>query len=158
MSARANYWQPGDNPGRRRFVTLAGSAGNGFSFEGGGHVPEVTVAYETWGELNADRSNAVLVEHALTGDSHATGDVGLGHATPGWWNGLIGPGLAIDSDQFYVVCPNVLGGAQGTTGPSSIAADGTPYGSRFPVITVRDQVAVEIAFADSLDIETWHAV
>jgi homoserine O-acetyltransferase len=155
MSARANYWRLGDEPGRRRFVTLEGS---GFTFEGGGHVPEVTVAYETWGELNADRSNAVLVEHALTGDSHATGDVGPGHATPGWWNGLIGPGLAIDTDQFYVVCPNVLGGAQGTTGPSSIATDGTPYGSRFPVITVRDQVSVEIAFADALGIDTWHAV
>lgn len=158
MSAQANYWRHGDEPGARRFVTLPGDDGDGFTFEGGGHVAEVTVAYETWGELNADRSNAVLVEHALTGDSHATGEVSPGHATPGWWNGLIGAGLAIDTDQFYVVCPNVLGGAQGTTGPSSIAADGAPYGSRFPVITVRDQVSVEIAFADSLGIATWHAV
>jgi homoserine O-acetyltransferase/O-succinyltransferase len=158
MSSQANYWRNGDEPGARRFVTLAGDDGRGFSFEGGGHVEEVTVAYETWGTLNEDRSNAVLVEHALTGDSHATGEVGPGHVTPGWWNGLIGPGLGIDTDQFYVVCPNVLGGAQGTTGPSSIAPDGAPYGSRFPVITVRDQVSVEIAFADSLGIGTWHAV
>jgi homoserine O-acetyltransferase/O-succinyltransferase len=158
MSAQASYWRNGDEPGARHFVTLAGTDARGFSLEGGGRLSEVTVAYETWGELNGDRSNAVLVEHALTGDSHATGDAGPGHPTPGWWNGLIGPGLPIDTDQFYIVCPNVLGGAQGTTGPSSIADDGKPYGSRFPVITVRDQVSVEIAFADYLGIETWHAV
>jgi homoserine O-acetyltransferase len=158
MSARANYWRRGDEPGARRFVTLAGDDGHGFSFESGGHLGEVTVAYETWGELNADGSNAVLIEHALTGDSHAAGEAEPGHVTSGWWNGLIGPGLAIDTDQFYVVCPNVLGGAQGTTGPSSIAVDGQPYGSRFPVITVRDQVLVEISFADAIGIDVWHAV
>jgi homoserine O-acetyltransferase len=158
MSATANYWRVGDEPGARRFVTLLGTDDDGFHLEGGGHLSEVTVAYETWGQLNADHSNAVLVEHALTGDSHATGEAGPGHPTPGWWGGLIGPGLAIDTEQFYVVCPNVLGGAQGTTGPSSLAADGAPYGSRFPVITVRDQVSVEIAFADRLGIGNWHAV
>ncbi len=158
MSPPANYWRQGDDPGARHFVTLVGHEGRGFSLEGGGHLGEVTVAYETWGELNADRSNAVLVEHALTGDSHATGDAGPGHVSPGWWSGLIGPDLAIDTNQFYVVCPNVLGGAQGTTGPSSLAPDGQPYGSRFPTITVRDQVIIEIAFADELGIATWHAV
>jgi homoserine O-acetyltransferase len=100
----------------------------------------------------------VLVEHALTGDSHAVGDAGPGHPTPGWWNGLIGPGLGVDTEQYFVVCPNVLGGAQGTTGPSSLAPDGRAYGSHFPVITVRDQVAVEVALTNELGIEAWHAV
>ena len=118
----------------------------------------MNVAYETWGTLNSTRTNAVLIEHALTGDSHATGDVGPGHPTPGWWKGLVGPGLAIDTEQWFVVCSNVLGGAQGTTGPSSLAPDGRAFGSRFPLITVRDQVSVEIALADRLGIETWHAV
>jgi homoserine O-acetyltransferase len=158
MSAPANYWRDGDEPGARRFVTLTGEQSGGFTLDGGGRLERVTVAYETWGELNEDRTNAVLVEHALTGDSHAVGEVGPGHSTPGWWNGLIGPGLGIDTDQFYVVCPNVLGGAQGTTGPSSLAPDGRPFGSRFPVITIRDQVSIEIAFADALGIDTWHAV
>jgi homoserine O-acetyltransferase len=153
----SGYWREGDDPGERQFITLEGE-GKGFTFEGGGHLERVVVAYETWGTLNDNRSNAVLVLHALTGDSHAAGDVGPGHRTPGWWGGLIGPGLAIDTDQFFVVCPNVLGGAQGTTGPSSLDGDGRAYGSRFPTITVRDQVAIEVALADSLDIDVWSAV
>ncbi|MGA7835536.1 MAG: homoserine O-acetyltransferase [Acidimicrobiales bacterium] len=158
MNSSPTFWRPGDDPGERRFETLAGEDGRGFTFEGGGYLPSVTVAYETWGELNADGSNAVLVEHALTGDSHALGGISAGHPTPGWWNGLVGPGLAIDTEQYFVVCSNVLGGSQGTTGPSSLAPDGRPYGSRFPVITVRDQVAVEAAVTDALGIESWHAV
>ena len=74
----------------------------------------------------------MLVLHALTGDSHAAGPAGPGHPTPGWWDALIGPGAAIDTDRYFVVCPNVLGGCQGTTGPSSPAPDGRPWGSRFP--------------------------
>ncbi len=158
MTTPGDYWRLGDDPGSRRFVTLAGPGGNGFGFEGGGHLNEVIVAYETWGTFNADRSNAVLIEHALTGDSHALGDAGLGHPTPGWWNGLIGPGLGVDTNEWYVVCANVLGGSQGTTGPSSIDRDGRPYGSRFPVITVRDQVSVEVGLADFLEIAAWHSV
>jgi homoserine O-acetyltransferase len=157
-STPLGYWRQGDDPGERRFVTLAGEHSRGFTFEGGGGLDRVTVAYETWGTLNEARSNAVLVLHALTGDSHAKGEIGPGHRTPGWWNGLIGPGLALDTDEFFVVCPNVLGGAQGTTGPSSLDDSGKHLGSRFPVITVRDQVAVEVALADVLDIETWSAV
>jgi homoserine O-acetyltransferase/O-succinyltransferase len=153
-----NYWRPGDEPGARRFAALSGDERGGFALEGGGHLSEVTVAYETWGQLNAERSNGVLIEHALTGDSHALGDAGAGHPTPGWWSGLVGPGLAIDTDKYFVVCPNVLGGAQGTTGPSSLADDGAPFGSRFPVITVRDQVSVEVALADWLRVETWYAI
>jgi homoserine O-acetyltransferase len=126
--------------------------------EAGGRLEQVTVAYEMWGALAPDASNAVLVLHALTGDSHAAGLAGPGHRQPGWWDGMIGPGAPIDTDRFFVVCPNVLGGCQGTTGPASDAADGSPYGSRFPRITIRDQVVVEAALADRLGITRWHAV
>jgi homoserine O-acetyltransferase len=126
--------------------------------EGGGQLTDVRIAYETWGTLNADASNAVLVAHALTGDSHAAGAVGPDQPTPGWWDGLIGPGKALDTNEFYVVVPNVLGGCRGSTGPSSPAPDGRPYGSRFPRITIRDQVAAEARFADLLGIRRWAAV
>ena len=101
----------------------------------------------------------MLVLHALTGDSHAAGAVESGHPEAGWWDALIGAGRAIDTDRFFVVAPNVLGGCQGTTGPSSIkAATGAPFGSGFPTITIRDQVAVEAALADALGIECWACV
>jgi homoserine O-acetyltransferase len=157
----ANYpgvWRPGDEPGRRQFAVLTGDGGGGFALEGGGRFDECTVAYETWGTLNTARTNAVLVLHALTADSHVVGPAGSGHSLKGWWDGLIGPGAAIDTDRYYAVCPNVLGGCQGTTGPSSLDAEGRPFGSRFPVVTVRDQVAVEIALADQLGIERWACV
>ncbi len=113
------------------------------------------MAYETWGELDRNGTNAVLVLHALTGDSHAAGPAAPGHTEVGWWDGMIGPGAPIDTDRFFVVCPNVLGGCQGSTGPASSAPNGTPYGSRFPMLTVRDQVAAEVALADRLGIGTW---
>jgi homoserine O-acetyltransferase len=151
-------WLPGDDPGNRQFTVVGDAGGKGVALEGGGFLPQVTVAFETWGEPNAARSNAVLVLHALTGDSHVAGPAGPGHPTSGWWDGLIGPGAAIDTDRYFVVCPNVLGGCQGTTGPSSPGPDGLPYGSRFPVVTIRDQVAVEVALADHLGIARWAAV
>src|ERR1700677_5176544 len=114
---------PGDDPGDRHFATLAGESGQGFILEGGGSLPEATIAFETWGELDRSRGNGVLVSHALTGDSHATGPATPAHPTPGWWNGLIGPGAPIDTDRFFVVCPNVLGGCQGSSGPSSAGPD-----------------------------------
>src|SRR4051794_19513622 len=147
-------WRPGDDPGRRRFATFP----DGLKLEAGGRLESATVAYETWGTLAPDTSNAVLVLHALTGDSHAAGPAGAGHSDVGWWDGTIGPGCPIDTDRFFAVCPNVLGGCQGTTGPSSNAADGRPYGSRFPVTTIRDQVALEVALADALGIDHWYAV
>jgi homoserine O-acetyltransferase len=153
-----SFWRPGDDQGRRKFVTLTAPEQQPFTLEGGGALNTVTVAYETWGELNTEKSNAVLVLHALTGDSHAQGDIEVGHVTKGWWNGVIGPGLAIDTNKFFVVCPNVLGACQGTTGPSSLASDATPFGSRFPIITIRDQVAVEVALTDFLEIESWAGV
>jgi homoserine O-acetyltransferase len=147
-------WRPGDDPGRRQFVHFA----DGLKLEAGGALETATVAYETWGERAPDAANAILVLHALSLDSHAAGPAGPGHGDVGWWDGTVGPGCAIDTDRFFVVCPNVLGGCQGTTGPSSDAPDGRPYGSRFPVTTIRDQVALEVALADQLGIDRWYAV
>jgi homoserine O-acetyltransferase len=139
-------------------VTVTGDGGAEFPLESGAGLSEVTVAFETWGELDSSGDNGVLVLHALTGDSHAAGAAGPGHPTPGWWGPLIGPGAAIDTDRYFVVCPNVLGGCQGTTGPSSAAPDGQPYASRFPTVTIRDQVAVEAALATALGIGRWAGV
>ena len=147
-------WREGDAVGNRQFVDLSGP----IALEAGATLPGVRVAYETWGTPNADRSNAVLVLHALTGDSHVAGAAGPGHATAGWWDTLVGPGKPIDTDVWWVVAPNVLGGCQGTTGPSSPAPDGKPWGSRFPFVTVRDQVAVEASFADALGVRQWACV
>jgi homoserine O-acetyltransferase/O-succinyltransferase len=147
-------WVEGDPAGDRRFLDLPGP----FRLERGGVLPGVRVAYETWGTLDGDGGNAVLVEHALTGDSHVVGPPGPGHPTGGWWEGLIGPGRALDTDRFFVVCANVLGGCQGTTGPSSSAPDDGRWGSRFPEVTVGDQVRVEAALADALGIDRWACV
>jgi homoserine O-acetyltransferase/O-succinyltransferase len=147
-------WVEGDPAGDRRFLDLPGP----FRPERGGLLPGMRVAYETWGTLDGDGGNAVLVEHALTGDSHVVGPPGPGHPTGGWWDGLIGPGRALDTDRFFVVCANVLGGCQGTTGPSSRAPDDGPWGSRFPEVTVGDQVRVEASLADALGIDRWACV
>ena len=143
-------WREGDPVGDRKFVDVGP-----LLTESGVLLPDVRVAYETWGVLNAERSNAIYICHALTGDSHVTGPAGPGHATGGWWDGLVGPGCDIDTDEWFVVCANVLGGCQGTTGPSSLAPDGQPWGSRFPVVTVADMVEVELRLTDALGIDTW---
>jgi homoserine O-acetyltransferase len=149
-------WRPGDPPGRRRFVTCFESRPH--VLEAGGRLSSVQIAYETWGELAPDGSNAVLVLHALTGDSNASGPPVPGDPRSGWWDAVVGSGRALNTDEWFVVCPNVLGGCQGTTGPASPASDGRPFGSRFPCITIRDQVVVEAALADALGIGTWAAV
>ena len=150
-------WQAGDPGGDRRFVTVTDT--RPFALEWGGSLSEVRVAYETWGELDPQASNAVLVCHALTGDSHAAGDSGPEHPTAGWWSELIGPGRALDTDRYFVVCSNVLGGCQGTTGPADFdPAAGRRYGPRFPVVTVRDMVRVQARLADHLGIGCWLAV
>jgi homoserine O-acetyltransferase len=146
-------WRDGNPVGRRQFADLGP-----LKLESGGRLPAVRLAYEIWGELNEDGSNAVLVLHALTGDSHVTGEAGDGHPTPGWWSSMVGPGAPIDTDRWFVVAPNVLGGCQGSTGPASPAPDGSPWGSRFPLLTVRDQVAAEIRLSDLLGIDTWALV
>ncbi len=110
-------------------------------------------------KLDADHSNAILLCHAWTGDSHAVGPMGHGHPGAGWWEGAVGPGMAIDTDRWFVVCANVLGGCQGSTGPASPhPIDGKPYGSRFPVVTIRDMVRAQYRLADHLQIPAWHSV
>ncbi|QJY47266.1 homoserine O-acetyltransferase MetX [Pseudonocardia broussonetiae] len=146
-------WREGDDPGGRLWTPPAP-----LRVESGAELPGVRLAYETWGELNADASNAVLVLHALTGDSHVTGPAGPGHPTAGWWDTLVGPGRALDPQRWFVVAPNVIGGCQGSTGPSSTAPDGKPWGSRFPVVTPRDAVAAETVLADELGVARWACV
>jgi len=146
-------WRDGDRPGDRRFAELGP-----LDFESGGRLPHVRLAYESWGTLTPERDNAILILHALTGDSHVVGQGGPGHKTGGWWNGIVGPGLAIDTDRYFVVAPNMLGGCQGSTGPSSFSPDGTEWGARFPFTTIRDQVAAQTLFADVLGIDRFFAV
>ncbi len=145
-----------EEPGNRKFEQVFETVP--LSLDLGGSLGPITVAYEAWGTPSPGRDNAILIEHALTLDSHAAGATGPGHPTPGWWNSLIGPGAGIDTDRWWVICPNALGGCRGTVGPSSPSPDGTPWGSRFPTVTVRDQVAVEAALADALGIRRWAAV
>jgi homoserine O-acetyltransferase len=120
--------------------------------ESGATLAPVEVAYETYGQLNDDRSNGVFICHALTGDAHAAGHHG-DPAHPGWWDNFIGPGKPVDTDRFFVICANLLGGCMGTTGPSSLdPATGEPYGLRFPLFTVGDLVAVHRALLRHLGI------
>lgn len=126
-----------------------------YSFEFGGYLPQVALAYETWGELNSERSNAVLVMHALTGDAHVSrGD----SQTGGWWEDFVGPGLTVDTDRFFVVSVNMVGGCNGSTGPASLDEQGVPWGSRFPFVTIKDSVRLEQRLATQLGIERWHTV
>lgn len=146
-------WRDGDPAGDRRFEAFGP-----FRTEGGEQLPLIRLAYESWGELNEARDNAILILHALTGDSHVVGEAGRGHATSGWWGEIVGPGCAIDTDEWFVIAPNMLGGCQGSTGPSSIAPDGYEWASRFPYLTIRDQVAAQVLLADALGIDRWGAV
>ncbi|WP_291133228.1 homoserine O-acetyltransferase [Erythrobacter sp.] len=115
------------------------------------------IAYETYGELAEDRSNAVLVCHALTGDQYVASTHPV-TGKPGWWERMVGPGKPIDTDRFHVICANVIGSCMGSTGPASEASDGKPYAMRFPVITIRDMVRGLVALLDGLGIERLHAV
>ena len=146
-------WRDGDPAGDRQFAPISN-----LKLESGQELASARIAFETWGEPNADKSNAVLVLHALTGDSHAIGAASKQHPTEGWWNGIIGPGLAIDTDKFWVLAPNMLGGCQGSTGPSSLASNGLEYGSNFPFVTIRDQVAAQKQFAETIGVRKWAAV
>jgi homoserine O-acetyltransferase len=133
-------WLEGHAPGDRLFIKIGD-----LLLESGETLEDITIAYQSWGTLNAKKDNAILVNHAMTGWS----DV------PGWWPSMVGPGMPFDSDKYFVICPNVIGGCQGSTGPSSIASDGKRYGSRFPSLTIRDMVAAEVAFSDALGIEKY---
>jgi homoserine O-acetyltransferase/O-succinyltransferase len=130
-----------------------------FTFDGpitlgsGQKLGPITLAYETWGKLNSDKSNAILIEHAFSGDSHAAGTY-EGDPTIGWWDSLIGPGKAFDTDQYFVICSNVIGGCRGSTGPASIdPKTNKPYGVNFPVITIEDMVEAQKYLLDHLGID-----
>lgn len=124
-----------------------------FEFESGEKLASVTLAYETYGQLNSAKTNAILICHALTGDAHAAG-WHPGEKDPGWWDILIGPGKAFDTDNYFVVCSNVLGGCKGSTGPSSInPKTGGPYGLRFPIVTIADMVNAQKRLVEYLGID-----
>lgn len=113
----------------------------------------ITLAYETYGKLNKDKSNAILIFHALTGDAHAAG-FHPGDQKPGWWDDMIGPGKAFDTDKYFMICVNVLGSCKGTTGPASInPKTGKPYGLSFPVVTIEDMVVSQKQLLDHLGIK-----
>jgi homoserine O-acetyltransferase len=157
-SAR-NALLPEESPGgvgiveTKRAVVFSGD--RPLTLASGATLPEVEVAYETYGELNSDRSNAVFICHALSGDAHAAGlHEGDDPNRPGWWDNIIGPGRPLDTDRFFVISANVLGGCKGTTGPSSIdPSTGKPYGLRFPLVQVRDLVEVHRALLRELGVE-----
>ncbi|SEH91965.1 homoserine O-acetyltransferase [Mycolicibacterium rutilum] len=128
------------------------------TLENGAVIDDVSIAVQRWGELSPERDNVVVVLHALTGDSHITGPAGPDHPTAGWWDGVAGPGGPIDTDRWCAVATNVLGGCRGSTGPSSPHPDGNAWGSRFPVISIRDQVAADIAALEALGITEVAAV
>ncbi|MFZ4505469.1 MAG: homoserine O-acetyltransferase MetX [Microbacteriaceae bacterium] len=160
MSARSlgappvtGAWRDGDHPGDRQFAQIGD-----LPLDSGGIVPRARIAYETWGTPNADMSNAILIIHSLTADSHLAGTAGPGHATDGWWNSVVGDGRAIDTNTWFVVCPNTLGGCQGSTGPSSVTSDGREWGSRFPYLTVRDQTLALTKLAKQIGVTRWAAV
>ncbi len=167
--------RPGDDPPdspssvghtTARSIELA-TAEHPLQLDGGGVIGPVVVEYETYGTLSDARDNAVLIAHALSGDAHVAGWDRNAHVAgrgyrgkhPGWWDAMVGPGKAIDTNRYFVICSNVLGGCYGTTGPSSInPATGKPFGLSFPLVTVGDWVRVQAVLLDALGIEKLHAV
>jgi homoserine O-acetyltransferase/O-succinyltransferase len=125
--------------------------------DSGQALDRVTIAYETYGELNAERSNAVLIFHALTGDQYVASTHPV-TGKPGWWDRMVGPGKPVDTARSFVICANIIGGCMGSTGPASPGQDGRPYAMRFPVITIRDMVRAQIGLLDALGIGTLYAV
>jgi len=126
--------------------------GRPFLTEYGAILDHVELAYETWGRLDEDGSNAILIFHALTGDAHVASHPEIPGDAPGWWEGIVGPGKPIDTNRFFVICANALGSCYGSTGPRSIAPDGRRYNLRFPQLTVRDLVAAQLRLLDDLGI------
>jgi homoserine O-acetyltransferase len=147
MDTRTTDSQSANQPGKR--VEFTG----GLRLDCGVTLDPVTVAYQTYGTLNQDCSNAILITHALTGDQYAADDAHPANGKPGWWHLLIGPGKPIDTERFFVICANVLGGCQGTTGPTDIdPQSGKPFGLSFPVITIGDMVRVQKQLINHLGI------
>ena len=133
--------------------TLAFDASTPLQLSNGGSLSPLTIAFETYGALNTERTNAVLVCHALTGDQFVASPNPI-TGRPAWWPRIVGPGRPIDTNRFYVICPNILGGCMGTTGPASAGPDGQPYGLRFPVITVADMVRAQAMLVEALGIQS----
>lgn len=127
------------------------------SLDSGQTLESVEIAYETYGELAADKSNVILIFHALTMDQYVANPHPI-TGKPGWWSQSVGPGKPIDTDRFHIICANVIGSCMGSTGPACDAPDGQPYGMRFPVLTIRDMVRAQVALLDVLEIGTLHAV
>jgi homoserine O-acetyltransferase len=125
-----------------------------FKLESGATLSPVTLAYETYGRLNADKSNVILIVHALSGSAHAAGFHNPDDPKPGWWDDCIGPGKAFDTNRFFVICSNVIGSCYGSSGPTSInPATGKPYGLSFPVVTIGDMVRTQVELFDQLGIK-----
>jgi len=130
-----------------------------FEFERGGVLPEIYLRYETYGQLNADRTNGIMICHALSGDHHSAGVYNVADRKPGWWNVMIGPGKPIDTDRFFVIGSNCLGGCQGSLGPSSVdPKTGKPYNLKFPVVTIRDMVNAQMLLVKHLGISQLYCV
>ena len=127
------------------------------SLDNGQTLAGATIAYETYGELAEDKSNAILICHALTGDQYVASEHPV-TGKPGWWERTVGPGKPIDTDRFYVICANVIGSCMGSTGPANLADDGVPYGMRFPVLTIRDMVRGLVGLLDEMGIAQLHSV
>lgn len=144
----------------KKFFTF-GEPPRKMTLESGAQLGPITIAYETWGRLNKNCDNTVLVAHAFSGDSHAAGyyhDDGTDDK-PGWWDSMIGPGKGIDTEKYFVLCPNILGSCMGSTGPSSISPDkGTPYGLDFPMMTIGDIIETQKILLDHLGIQSLHSV
>ena len=121
--------------------------------EGGQVLKETSLAYNTWGVLNKEKSNAILICHALTGDQFVTGKNSITNRN-GWWENIVGPNKIIDTNKYFIICSNILGGCMGTTGPSSInKIDNTQYGMKFPIFTIKDMVNLQLALIDSMKID-----
>ncbi len=147
---------PGDLNLQRILFHTFDAPGEVLALDGGGTLPSYTLAYQTWGQLNADSSNAILIFHALSGDAHVAGTHEDGRT--GWWDLMVGPGLAFDTDRFFIICANVLGGCRGSTGPlSPDPATGRPYATTFPVITLHDMARSQRALLARLGIARLHA-
>ncbi|MBU0482415.1 MAG: homoserine O-acetyltransferase [Proteobacteria bacterium] len=137
----------------KKYFTF-GSRENGLTLESGSSIGPLTIAYETLGTLSRKKDNAILVTHALSGDSHMAGCYTAKDPKPGWWDIMIGPGKGIDTDKYFVICSNVLGGCMGTSGPSSInPSTGCQYGLQFPVVTIGDMVKAQKRLIDHLGVE-----
>ena len=159
MSEYIEHDQSGISVGivEKKFYTFAET--QKMILEGGATLGPVTMAYETCGELNPEKNNAVLICHALSGDSHVAGYYSRDDTKPGWWDIMVGPGKGIDTDKYFVICVNVLGSCMGSTGPSSPDPEtGNPYGHRFPVVTIGDMVRAQKALLDDLGIKKILAV